>query len=628
MSKPPSAKALISYAHENPQHGRLVKDLSDRLRQDGVECEIDQYHDVPLNGWPQWMSQQIFDEERFILVVASPSYVRRWSLAETRGVGLGAKYEGKLIRQVLYSEEGLNGRVIPIVMAPNDIGYVPPELQDTTRYDVSTNINYDLLLRRLTQQPVVAPSTVGEPVRLLAEQPPPLASVFYILQSVAAPFPVKVLCETAETTRATLQAATESEELAPVLFWHDGDLLTTTYYRPVHPSPPPPDLLSRALEALLGYLNHYGVDAATRDQIKNVLALANAEGVRPDVVARVFGIVQKALKRLGDKRLVWRAAELTLAAAGREYRQEQDAREEALTLICGRSWVLQRVGRLDEAKADAERSLELGRMLGWHRNTAFCLKCLGRLSRMQAEVLPEGAERKGLLAESEQYLRKAIEAFTRLDEHDTEEEVGECHSLLGRSWLVAGQLKEAREEAAKAEPLLGDSASKEYQDLQILHGDLVVRSDPDLAESFYSEVIQQGVSADAQYSEIRARAFYARGLCRRTQRRRPEAKKDFTTAAEIWMNLQDPAASLAEWDALKCEDRLLIEPTLLESEPPAVRVRVIRNHRERLKSFGARPARREASVGKSYVDHLVAKARKQIAIEDTDWVLRITGDKT
>ena len=628
MSKPPSAKALISYAHENPQHGRLVKDLSDRLRQDGVECEIDQYHDVPLNGWPQWMSQQIFDEERFILVVASPSYVRRWSLAEKSGVGLGAKYEGKLIRQVLYSEEGLNGRIIPIVMAPNDIGYVPPELQDTTRYDVSTNINYDLLLRRLTQQPVGAPSTVGEPVGLLAEQPPPLASVFYILQSVAAPFPVKVLCETAETTCATLQAATESEELAPVLFWHDGDLLTTTYYRPVHPSPPPPDLLSRALEALLGYLNHYGVDAATRDQIKNVLALANAEGVRPDVVARVFGIVQKALKRLGDKRLVWRAAELTLAAAGREYRQEQDAREEALTLICGRSWVLQRVGRLDEAKADAERSLELGRMLGWHRNTAFCLKCLGRLSRMQAEVLPEGAERKGLLAESEQYLRKAIEAFTRLDEHDTEEEVGECHSLLGRSWLVAGQLKEAREEAAKAEPLLGDSASKEYQDLQILHGDLVVRSDLDLAESFYSEVIQQGVSADAQYSEIRARAFYARGLCRRTQRRRPEAKKDFTTAAEIWTNLQDPAASLAEWDALKCEDRLLIEPTLLESDPPAVRVRVIRNHRERLKSFGARPARREASVGKSYVDHLVAKARKQIAIEDTGWVLRITGDKT
>ena len=89
MPKPPLARALLSYAHENTQHERLVRDLSDRLRQDGVECEIDQYHDAPLPGWPQWMSQQIFDEERFILVVASRSYARRWSLAEQNGVGWG-----------------------------------------------------------------------------------------------------------------------------------------------------------------------------------------------------------------------------------------------------------------------------------------------------------------------------------------------------------------------------------------------------------------------------------------------------------------------------------------------------------------------------------------------------------
>ena len=178
--------------------------------------------------------------------------------------------------------------------------------------------------------------------------------------------------ETVGMTRVTLQAAAESETLAPILSWHDGDLLTTTYYRPVYPSPLSlSDLLSGALNALLGYLNRYGVDAVTRDQIKNVLALANADGVRPDIVARIFGVVQKALKRLGDKRLVWRATKLTLAAAGRENRQEKDVKEEALTLICGQSWVLQRVDRLDDAKADAKRSLELGKTLRWHRNTAL-----------------------------------------------------------------------------------------------------------------------------------------------------------------------------------------------------------------------------------------------------------------
>ena len=391
MSKTPLVKALLSYAHENTQHERLVRNLSDRLRPDGVECEIDQYHDAPLPGWPQWMSQQIFDEERFILVVASRSYARRWSLAEQSGVGLGAKYEGKLIRHVLYSGDGLNGRVIPVVMTRNDICYVPPELRDTTRYDVSTDIDYDLLLRRLIQQPVVAASAVGELPTLLAEQPEDLASVFYVLQAVAAPLPVEVLCKVGGMTRVTLRAAAESLKLAPALFWHDGDLLTTTYSRPVHPLPlSPPELLSRALDALLAYVEFHGAPAVTRDQIENVLALAKTNNVRPDLVARVFGIIQKALKRLGDKRLVWHAAALSLTAAGRENRQEQDAKEEALTLICGRSWVLQRVNQLDEAKTDAQRSLELGKRLRWHRNTAFCLKCLGRLSRMQAEVVSDG----------------------------------------------------------------------------------------------------------------------------------------------------------------------------------------------------------------------------------------------
>ena len=116
----------------------------------------------------------------------------------------------------------------------------------------------------------------------------------------------------------------------------------------------PPELLSRALDALLAYVEFHGAPAVTRDQIENVLALAKTNNVRPDLVARVFGIIQKALKRLGDKRLVWHAAALSLTAAGRENRQEQDAKEEALTLICGRSWVLQRVNQLDEAKTDAQ----------------------------------------------------------------------------------------------------------------------------------------------------------------------------------------------------------------------------------------------------------------------------------
>ena len=165
---------------------------------------------------------------------------------------------------------------------------------------------------------------------------------------------------------------------------------------------------------------------------------------------------------------------------------------------------------------------------------------------------------------------------------------------------MAGRWNEAKDAVDEAASRLGDPAGKEYQDLQILRGDLIVQHDPHLAESLYSEVIQQGDHDDARYSEIRARAFYARGLSLVSQRRRSQGRRDFDTAADIWTNLQDPAAGLAEWQSLTCEDRLPIDPHLLETEPPAVRVRVIRNHRERLDNVGSRAARRKAPVERSY----------------------------
>ena len=123
MSQP---KTLISYAHEGASHDSRVLALADQLTRDGVQCDLDQYEEAPRQGWPSWIASKIFDDERFILVISSSSYLRRWVLAERGGVGLGAKYEGKLIRQVLYDQEGLNGRVIPVVFEPNDKRHIPP----------------------------------------------------------------------------------------------------------------------------------------------------------------------------------------------------------------------------------------------------------------------------------------------------------------------------------------------------------------------------------------------------------------------------------------------------------------------------------------------------------------------
>src|SRR5206468_2880638 len=101
----------------------------------------------------------------------------------------------------------------------------------------------------------------------------------------------------------------------------------------------------------------------------------------PPSVADVYFKIEKLLKRRGDKHLVLQTAQLAIDASRRAHLRTPDiAKYEAHALICGQSWVFQRIGRLPEARIAAEKSLQLGVDIGWERNTAYCTKCLGRLS--------------------------------------------------------------------------------------------------------------------------------------------------------------------------------------------------------------------------------------------------------
>lgn len=50
-------KVLISYSHDSPEHADCVRELSDRLRADGIDCILDQYEVSPPEGWPLWMDR-------------------------------------------------------------------------------------------------------------------------------------------------------------------------------------------------------------------------------------------------------------------------------------------------------------------------------------------------------------------------------------------------------------------------------------------------------------------------------------------------------------------------------------------------------------------------------------------
>jgi WD40 repeat protein len=138
-------RVFISYTRESDEHDQRVAELCDRLRQDGVECHIDQDESSPTGGWPRWMERQIREAD-FILVVCTKAYELRARGEEEPGRGLGATWEGGLIMQQAY--EGAGSKCVPIVFDTDDLRHVPLWLRSATWYVLEAD--YNRLFRQIT----------------------------------------------------------------------------------------------------------------------------------------------------------------------------------------------------------------------------------------------------------------------------------------------------------------------------------------------------------------------------------------------------------------------------------------------------------------------------------------------
>lgn len=163
------SKVFISYTHDSLPHKTRVLELSERLRADGVDCNIDQYEVSPPEGWPTWMRRQIKQSD-FVLIICTEAYLNRYDKVADSGIGAGAKWEGAIITQELYEAEGRNTKFIPVVFARDDLKYIPVEMRGNTHYVLDSDAAYDDLYARLTEQPRTIKSDLG-PLRQL----PPLS---------------------------------------------------------------------------------------------------------------------------------------------------------------------------------------------------------------------------------------------------------------------------------------------------------------------------------------------------------------------------------------------------------------------------------------------------------------------
>jgi hypothetical protein len=156
----PQPKVFVSYSHDSEEHVDRVLALCDRLRQDGIDADVDQYAPAPSEGWPLWMERQIQAAD-FVLLVCTETYRRRFDGKEESGRGLGAAWEGAIVTQAIYETAGANSKFIPVTLSAGDETHIPIPLRRTTFYQLNTPNGYEGLYRRLTNQPAAPKPALG-----------------------------------------------------------------------------------------------------------------------------------------------------------------------------------------------------------------------------------------------------------------------------------------------------------------------------------------------------------------------------------------------------------------------------------------------------------------------------------
>jgi CHAT domain/SEFIR domain/AAA ATPase domain len=152
-----AARVFISYAHDDGAHEDRVRDFWLFLRACGIDALVDLTAAETPQDWAQWMTRQIGDAGR-VLVIASLQYKRRADGDAGPEEGRGVQWEARLIRDRYYADQQAGVRqVLPVVLPGCSVEGIPAWLSpaSSTHYVVSeyTVAGAERLLRVLTGRP-------------------------------------------------------------------------------------------------------------------------------------------------------------------------------------------------------------------------------------------------------------------------------------------------------------------------------------------------------------------------------------------------------------------------------------------------------------------------------------------
>ncbi len=152
-------KVFISYAHSNKSFNEKVLEFSNKLRNNGIDANIDQYEESPNEGWQRWMEKQIRNSD-FVLIVSNSNYYNKIydEIQKTKGIN----WEVNIVYQNMYDNKCLNDKYIPAVFDDDEKEYILTPLKPFTYYNISSEDNFKQLFNRLCGIPNISKPILGE----------------------------------------------------------------------------------------------------------------------------------------------------------------------------------------------------------------------------------------------------------------------------------------------------------------------------------------------------------------------------------------------------------------------------------------------------------------------------------
>lgn len=123
MATTKPTRVFISYSHDSQSHRESVLALANRLRREGIDCQLDQYESAPAEGWLRWMKRQI-ETADFVLMICTELYEKRFAGESEASAGLGVNWESMVITQAIYAAANNHDKFIPLILLRMTPGFV------------------------------------------------------------------------------------------------------------------------------------------------------------------------------------------------------------------------------------------------------------------------------------------------------------------------------------------------------------------------------------------------------------------------------------------------------------------------------------------------------------------------